>query len=61
MPNSRSDRLDVINPRTFKVEHFPVHVTPSYDLRTLWVGNALGNSLTPIDLRTGRLRAGPSP
>jgi DNA-binding beta-propeller fold protein YncE len=31
----------------------PQHVTPSWDLRTLWVTNDAGNSLTPIDPRTG--------
>ena len=41
------------------VDHFatgglPQHVTPSWDLRTLWVTNDTGNSLTPIDPRTGR-------
>ena len=39
--------------RTFRVGHEPQHVVPSYDLRTLWVNNDLGNSLTPIDPRTG--------
>jgi len=29
-------------------------VTPAYDLRTLYVDNDVGNSLTPIDPRTGR-------
>ncbi len=28
-------------------------MTPSYDLKTLYVDNDLGNSLTPIDPRTG--------
>jgi DNA-binding beta-propeller fold protein YncE len=32
----------------------PQHVTPSWDLRTLYVTNDQGNSLTPIDPRTGR-------
>src|SRR6266496_6798351 len=51
---------DVIDPRTFRiVGHFPVgglpqHVVPSYDLRTLFVTNDTGNSLTTIDPRTGR-------
>jgi len=27
-------------------------VTPSWDLRTLWVTNDTGNSLTPLDPRT---------
>src|SRR5262249_38403181 len=31
----------------------PQHVTPSHDLRTLWVDNDIGNTLTPIDPRTG--------
>jgi DNA-binding beta-propeller fold protein YncE len=60
VPNSKSNTVDVISQRTFKVvRHFatgalPQHVTPSWDLRTLWVDNDLGNSLTPIDPRTGR-------
>src|SRR6185295_10256421 len=31
----------------------PQHVVPSWDLRTLWVNNDLGNSLTPINPATG--------
>lgn len=60
VPNSMSNTVDVISQRTLKVvDHFPVgalpqHVTPSYDLRTLYVDNDVGNSLTPIDPRTGR-------
>ena len=60
VPNSRSNTVDVIDQRTARiVEHFavgalPQHVTPSWDLRTLWVTNDAGNSLTPIDPRTGR-------
>jgi YVTN family beta-propeller protein len=59
VPNSKSNTVDVIDQRTSKVvEHFavgalPQHVTPSWDLRTLWVTNDQGNSLTPIDPRTG--------
>ncbi len=59
VPNSLSNTVDVIDPSTFRiVEHFavgtlPQHVVPSYDLRTLYVTNDLGNSLTPIDPRTG--------
>jgi DNA-binding beta-propeller fold protein YncE len=55
VPNSQSDSVDEIDPRTFKVvRHFsvgalPQHVTPSYDLKTLYVLNDLGNSLTPIN------------
>jgi DNA-binding beta-propeller fold protein YncE len=60
VPNSMSNTVDVISQRTLTVvDRFPVgalpqHVTPSYDLRTLYVDNDLGNSLTPIDPRSGR-------
>jgi DNA-binding beta-propeller fold protein YncE len=60
VPNSGTNTVDEIDPRTFKiVRHFatgplPQHVTPSYDLKTLWVDNDAGNSLTPIDPRTGK-------
>jgi len=60
VPNSMSGTVSVIAQRTFKViAEFPTgalpqHVTPAYDLRTLYVDNDLGNSLTPIDPRTGR-------
>jgi YVTN family beta-propeller protein len=59
VPNSESNTVDVIDPATFKiVEHFavgrlPQHVVPSWDLKTLYVTNDLGDSLTPIDPRTG--------
>jgi DNA-binding beta-propeller fold protein YncE len=60
VPNSRSNTVDVIDQRTARiVRHFavgalPQHVTPSWDLRTLWVTDDAGNALTPIDPRTGR-------
>jgi hypothetical protein len=59
VPNSASNTVDEIDPHTYRiVRHFnvglvPQHVVPSYDLRTLWVTNDIGNSLTPIDPRTG--------
>ncbi|MGZ4592477.1 MAG: YncE family protein [Actinomycetes bacterium] len=59
VPNSNSDTVTVINPRTFrvlrtvKVGHEPQHVVPSWDLKTLWVNNDLGDSLTPINPATG--------
>ena len=59
VPNSESNTVSVIDPHTYKViDEFPVgalpqHVTPSYDLKTLWVDNDEGNSLTPIDPATG--------
>jgi DNA-binding beta-propeller fold protein YncE len=60
VPNSKSNTVDVIDQRSARIiDHFatgalPQHVTPSWDLRTLWVTNDVGNSLTPIDPRTGR-------
>jgi YVTN family beta-propeller protein len=60
VPNTVSKTVDVIDPTTFKVvDHFPVgrephHITPSYDLRTLWVLNTKSNSLTKIDPATGK-------
>ncbi|WEO95199.1 YncE family protein [Streptomyces sp. FXJ1.172] len=59
VPNTNSNTVTVIDPKTYKViDTFPVgrqpqHVVPSWDLKTLWVNNDLGNSLTPIDPRTG--------
>jgi YVTN family beta-propeller protein len=60
VPNSLSNSVDVIDPTTFRVvdryqvSTTPQHVVPSYDLNTLYVTNNRGNSLTPIDPRTGR-------
>ncbi len=59
VPNSGSDSVDVIDPATFKiissfkVGRQPQHVVPSWDLKTLWVLNDLGDSLTRIDPATG--------
>jgi YVTN family beta-propeller protein len=59
VPNSGGNTVDVIDPRTFKIiDHFavgkqPQHVIPSYDLKTLWVLNDLGDSVTRIDPATG--------
>ncbi|MET9450067.1 YncE family protein [Streptomyces cinerochromogenes] len=60
VPNTNSDTVTVIDPATYrvvetiKVGRQPQHVVPSWDLKTLWVNNDLGNSLTPIDPRTGK-------
>ena len=60
VPNSDSGTVDVIDQRTFKVvEHFavgalPQHVVPAWDLKTLYVTNDLGNTLTPINPNTGK-------
>jgi YVTN family beta-propeller protein len=60
VPNTGSDTVDVIDPKTYKViGHFkvgrqPQHVTPSYDLKTLWVLNDLNDTETKIDPATGK-------
>jgi YVTN family beta-propeller protein len=60
VPNSLSGTVDVIDPQTYKVvQQFPVgllpqHVTPAWNLRTLYVLNDAGNSITPIDPRTAK-------
>ena len=60
VPNTESNTVDVIDPSTMKVvDHFkvgrlPQHVTPSWDMKTLWVLNDKGNSLTRIDPKNGR-------
>ncbi len=59
VPNSDANTVDVIDPHSGKIiDHFdvgrqPQHVTPSYDLKTLWVLSDVGNSLTRIDPATG--------
>ena len=63
VPNHGSGTVSVIDPKTYRVidtfrtgQH-PQHVVPSYDMQTLWVNNDEGgNSLTPINPRTGKLR-----
>jgi DNA-binding beta-propeller fold protein YncE len=60
VPNSESNSLYVLSQRTGRVLHrystgtLPQHVTPSWDLRTLWVSNDKANELTPIDPRTAK-------
>jgi YVTN family beta-propeller protein len=60
VPNSESNTVSVIDPKTYRViDQFPVgtnpqHVVPSYDLKTLWVNNDQGNSLTSINPATAK-------
>ena len=60
VPNSEDNTVDVIDPATlqvighFAVGRLPQHVAPAWDLKTLYVTNDLGNSLTPIDPATGQ-------
>lgn len=59
VPNSESDSVTVIDPKTYRVIRTvpvgeqPQHVVPGWDLKTLWVNNDKGNTLTPIDPATG--------
>jgi YVTN family beta-propeller protein len=59
VPNVGSGTVSVIDPhtdkviRTVRVGAGPEHVVPAWDLRTLWVNNDAGNSLTPINPATG--------
>ncbi|MCU1591153.1 MAG: YncE family protein [Frankiales bacterium] len=61
VPDSEDQTVTVIDQKTrsiVQVVHtgrLPQHVTPSYDLKTLYVDNDLGNSLTTINPRTGAL------
>jgi YVTN family beta-propeller protein len=63
VPNSDDGTVSVIDQLTRKViqtvrtGRLPQHVTPSYDLKTLYVDNDLGNSLTRINPRTGAFGA----
>jgi len=60
VPNSESATVSEIDPAsrtvvaTLPVGRLPQHVVPSWDLRTLWVANDAGNSLTALNPRTGR-------
>ena len=60
VPDDRGGQVVVIDPASYKVlrtektGRLPQHVTPGWDERTLWVDNDMGNTLTPIDPRTGR-------
>jgi len=64
VPNSGGSTVTVIDPATYRALWSyqtgpnPQHVVPGYDMHTLYVANDLGNSLTPVNPRTGR-PAGP--
>ncbi len=63
VPNSESNTVSVIDPATYKVVRTvpvgqePQHVVPSWDLQTLWVNDDIGNTLIPINPRTGAFGA----
>ena len=58
-PNVLGRSVSVIDPATNKViqtiptGEYPEHVVVGYDLRSLWIANTKGNTLTRIDPRTG--------
>jgi YVTN family beta-propeller protein len=60
VPNTISNTVQLIDPSTYQVVgrfHVgaePQHVVPSWDLKTLWVNADHGNTLTPIDPKTGK-------
>jgi len=60
VPDTGSNDVYEIDPRTYRVVRrfnvgaVPQHIVPSYDLKTLWVNNDIGNSLTAIDPVTGK-------
>ena len=61
VPSTEANTVTVIDPTTYKViaryrtGRQPQHVTPSYDLKTLWVLNDQGNTLTAIDPATAKI------
>lgn len=60
VPNSKSNSVSIIDPKTFKVLRSfkvgkePQHVVPSWDLKKLWVAQDLQDQLTLIDPATGK-------
>ncbi|SDJ75164.1 40-residue YVTN family beta-propeller repeat-containing protein [Streptomyces indicus] len=60
VPNTNDNTVSVIDPNTFQVVDTietgtqPQHVVPSWDMKTLWVNNNRGHTLTPLDPRTAK-------
>jgi DNA-binding beta-propeller fold protein YncE len=61
VPDSEDGTVHVIDPQTrrvlrrFQVGRLPQHVTPSWDLKTLWVANDASNTLTLVDPASGHV------
>jgi YVTN family beta-propeller protein len=59
VPHSGSGEVRVIDPTTFtQVDQFPAgkevqHVVPNYDMTMLYATDDIGNTITPIDPKTG--------
>jgi len=60
VPNGTANTVQVIDPSTYKVIATyptggqPQHVVPSWDMRTLWVNDDIGNDMVPIDPISGK-------
>lgn len=60
VPNTKDGTVSIINAKTYKViqtiktARDPEHATPSYDLKTIWILNDLGQSVTPINPKTSK-------
>ena len=60
IPNSDEGTVAVIDPSTyrvistFSVGRNPQHIVPAWNLKTLYVSNDRGDSLTPIDPKTSK-------
>jgi len=61
VPNGIAGTVEVIDPRTYKIIRrfsvgtFPEHVTPSWDLKQLYVDASASSRLVVIDPRTARV------
>ncbi|MER7044189.1 YncE family protein [Streptomyces jumonjinensis] len=59
VPNTNDNTVSVIDPKTYEIVETievgvqPQHVVPSWDLKTLWVNNNRGHTLTPINPANG--------
>ena len=59
VPHSGSGDVRVIDPATFQeIDRFPAgkevqHVVPNYDMTALYATDDIGNTITPIDPKTG--------
>ncbi|MQS37665.1 YncE family protein [Streptomyces katsurahamanus] len=59
VPNTNDNTVSVIDPKTYEIVDTievgvqPQHVVPSWDLKTLWVNNNRGHTLTPINPANG--------
>lgn len=62
VPNNDDRSVSVIDPQTYRVVRTlsvgsePQHITPSWDLRHLYVGNVYSDSLSDIDPRSRSIR-----